>query len=254
MRLNEVLDRVEGLNKRFVYYLEAQGYIRPAKIRKERISRRDYSPEDLARIRDVWGYYRRGYTVQNAQQMVERGKELAAYVLLTVPDRRWAEIIDLLAAMERVQEASIVYGETANAVVRLSAPDDAEVYGVLNEVFDRAAVAGVPKILKVQTRFWREDEATRETSGRLRGLQAYLLIKVPAKHAGGVLEQLRELPGVAEASVIYGETDIVARVVAGDQDEFDDLIINQIQGLPAVESTRTFIVVSRLHWRRNETN
>jgi DNA-binding Lrp family transcriptional regulator len=251
LRLSEVLERVEGLNKRFVYYLEAQGYIRPAKIRKERISRRDYSPEDLARIRDVWGYYRRGYSVQNAQLMVERAKKLAVYVLLTVPDRRWAQTIDLLAGMERVQEASIVYGESANAIVRLSAPDDAEVYGVLNEVFDRALVAGVPQILKVQTRFSRQGEvAAAEKDGRSGGLQAYLLIKVPAKHAGGVLEQLKELQGVAEASVIYGETDIVARIVARDQDEMDDLIINQIQGLPAVESTRTFIVVGRLHWRR----
>ena len=70
------------------------------------------------------------------------------------------------------------------------------------------------------------------------------------KATNGMLEQLKEYPGVVEASVIYGETDIVARLEARDQDELDELIINQIQGLPAVESTRTFIVVGRLHWRR----
>ncbi len=81
-------------------------------------------------------------------------------------------------------------------------------------------------------------------------MQAYLLIKVPAKHAGGVLEQLKEFSGVAEASVVYGETDIVARLEVADQDELDDLILGKIQGLPSVESTRTFLVVGRLHWRR----
>lgn len=253
MQLSEVLARVEGLNKRFVYYLEAQGYIHPQKIRKERISRRDYSPEDLARIRDIWSYYRRGFSVQSAQQMVARARERDVFVLLTVPDKRWAESIDLLAGLDRVREASIVYGEAANAVVRVAAPDDAEVYAVLNEVFDRALVAGVPRIFKVERGFRREDGRQRGGgAGRLRGLQAYLLIKVPAKHAGGVLEQLRELPGVAEASVIYGETDIIARVAAETQDELDDLIMNRIQGLPAVESTRTFIVVGRLHWRRGD--
>ncbi|MHB1004894.1 MAG: Lrp/AsnC ligand binding domain-containing protein [Chloroflexota bacterium] len=250
MRLSDVLAQVEGLNRRFVYYLEAQGYIRPTKIQKARIARRDYSPEDAARIQDVWAYYRRGYSVQGAVEMVDQAQRLSAYVLLSVPERRWAETLDLLAGLDRVQEASIVYGETANAIARVAAPDDVEIYGVLNQVFDRELVAGVPRILKVRSRFVRS-KAASERAERTRGLQAYLLIKVPAKHAGGVLEQLKELPGVAEASVIYGETDIVARVVASNQDALDDVILNQIQGLPAVESTRTFIVVGRLQWRRD---
>ena len=81
-------------------------------------------------------------------------------------------------------------------------------------------------------------------------MQAYVLIKVPAKHAGGVLEDLRQLRGIREASVIYGETDIVAHLEVRDQDELDDLILNRIQGLASVESTRTFIVVGRMHWRK----
>ena len=43
MRLQEVLNGVEGLEKRFVYYLESQGYIHPEKLQKARIARRDYS-------------------------------------------------------------------------------------------------------------------------------------------------------------------------------------------------------------------
>jgi len=261
VRLGEVLAQVDGLNKRFVYYLEAQGYIQPAKVRKARISRRDYSPDDVARIRAIWAYYRRGYSVQSARDLVSQAERSAAYVLLAVPSRRWAKTLDVLAGLERVREASFVYGESADVVVRIAAPDDHEIFAVLNEVFDRAYVAGVPRILKVRESFVREPakpeppdgsaaEAGPGPAGRGRALQAYLLIKVPAKHAGGVLEQLKELPGVAEASVIYGETDIVARLAVRDQDELDDLVINQIQGLPAVESTRTFIVVGRMHWRR----
>lgn len=261
MRLGEVLAQVDGLNKRFVYYLESQGYIRPTKIRKTRISRRDYSADDVARIREVWSYYRRGYSVQGAQELVRQGARLAAYVLLSVPSARWASTLELLARFDRVREVSFVYGETANAIARIAAPDDHEVYAILNEVFDQAAIAGVPRILKVQRSFSRTPSDAERSAGRAAttgldqasggwGLQAYVLIKVPAKHAGGVLEQLKEFPGVAEASVIYGETDIVTRLVARDQDELDDLILNQIQGLPAVESTRTFIVVGRMHWRR----
>ncbi len=250
MRLSEVLAQVEGLNKRFVYYLEAQGYIQPAKVRKARIARRDYSPEDVARIRDIWSYYRRGYSVQSARELVRQSERLAAYVLLTVPTHRWRETLDLLARFERVREASFVYGETADVVIRLAAPEDGEIYAVLNELFDAADVAGVPRILKVRESFVRQSVGGDGEARRGRGMQAYLLIKVPAKQAGGVLEQLKELPGVVEASVIYGETDVIARLDVPDQDELDELVIDRIQGLPAVESTRTFIVVGKMHWRR----
>lgn len=248
-----MLSQVDGLNKRFVYYLEAQGYIRPAKMRKARISRRDYSAEDVAKVRELWAYYSRGYSVQAAQEMVRQSARLTAYVLLAVPSRRWSRALEVLSGMDRVQEVSFVYGESADAIVRVAAPDEREVYAVLNEAFDQASVAGVPRILKVQESFVRQAAAPRPGEAKAEGetsMQAYLLIKVPAKHAGGVLEQLKEFPGVAEASVIYGETDIVARLSVKDQDELDDLVLSQVQGLPAVESTRTFIVVGRMYWRR----
>lgn len=257
MRLSDVLAQVDGLNKRFVYYLEAQGHISPTKIRKARISRRDYSAEDLATIHDLWSYYRRGYTIQGARELVERSGALAAYVLFAVPSRRWREAIDLLAECEKVGEAALVHGESANAIVRIAAPDDHEIWAVLNQVFDHVGIEGIPRILKLDREgAFRRSGLDHERLGAdgsapsKAAMQAYLLIKVPAKHAGGVLEQLREFPGVAEASMVYGETDIVARVEAGDQESLDDLIINEIQGLPAVESTRTFVVVSKQHWRR----
>ena len=61
-----VVSAVDGLEKRFVHYLEAQGYIHPTKIQKARIARRDYSPADLERIRGIWRYYQRGISVQRA--------------------------------------------------------------------------------------------------------------------------------------------------------------------------------------------
>ena len=51
MKLGEVRAQVPGLPKRFVHYLESQGYIQPIKVKKERISRRDYTDEDLQTIK-----------------------------------------------------------------------------------------------------------------------------------------------------------------------------------------------------------
>ena len=84
-------------------------------------------------------------------------------------------------------------------------------------------------------------------------MRAYILIKVPAKQIDGIVEELKRFAGVIETSVIYGETDIVAHVLVDHQDELDDLIMNRIQTLPAVESTRTFIAVGGTHWRREES-
>lgn len=80
---------------------------------------------------------------------------------------------------------------------------------------------------------------------------AYVLITVPAKQLTGVLEQLRGFDGITEASVIYGETDIIAKVEVDNQEQLDELIIGRIQGLPQVEATRTFIAVSSLRWQRD---
>ena len=60
MKLGEVRAHVPGLPKRFVHYLESQGYIHPIKVKKERISRRDYTEEDLQTIKGAWEYYERG--------------------------------------------------------------------------------------------------------------------------------------------------------------------------------------------------
>jgi DNA-binding Lrp family transcriptional regulator len=253
VQLGDVLAQVDGLNKRFVYYLEGQGYIQPTKLRKARISRRDYSEDDVARIRAVWEYYRRGYSVLGAQELVRQAHRLAAYVFLAIPSARWRETLDLVRELPRVQSACFVYGQSADLILRVAAPDEHEVLRTLNALFDTGAVGGVPRILKVDSDFRRDEPATEAMNGATNGrrnMQAYLLIKVPAKQAGGVLERLRDEPGVIEASIVYGETDIVARVAGRDQDELDDLILNRIQGLPTVESTRTFFIVGNMRWSR----
>ena len=83
-------------------------------------------------------------------------------------------------------------------------------------------------------------------------MKAWILIKVPAKQIGGLVDELRSYPGVVEASAIYGETDVIAKVEVPDQDSLDELVLERIQSIAAVESTRTFIGVGSMHWRRDE--
>ncbi len=79
---------------------------------------------------------------------------------------------------------------------------------------------------------------------------AFVLIRVPAKQVDRTLDRLRSLDGIAEASAVYGETDIIAKIEVPDQPALDELVIRKIQSLPEVEATRTFLAVGGMHWAR----
>ena len=85
-------------------------------------------------------------------------------------------------------------------------------------------------------------------------MKAWVLIKVPAKQIGGLVDELRSYPGVVEASAIYGETDVIAKVEVPDQDALDELVLHRIQGIEAVESTRTFIAAGGMQWQRDASS
>jgi DNA-binding Lrp family transcriptional regulator len=263
MRLQEVLSAVDGLEKRFVHYLEAQGYIRPTKIQKARIARRDYSPTDLERIRGIWRYYQQGISIQRAYELVTRAAADGAYVFLPVPPRSWRSALALLQAADQVVESAAVYGETANVIARLRAPHESDVHSVLDRLFEARIIAGLPQVLRFGAdATWVRPPAPEPGNGPGTGgdtgrttrttMKAWILIKVPAKQIGGLVDELRSYPGVVEASAIYGETDVIAKVEVPDQDSLDELVLERIQSIAAVESTRTFIGVGSMHWRREE--
>lgn len=258
MRLQEVLSAVPGLEKRFVHYLEGQGYIRPAKIQKARIARRDYSPSDLERVRGIWSYYQRGISIQRAFELVTRPASEAAYVFFPVPAAHRRPAIDLLASDDNVTEAAAVYGESADMVAHLRLPHESDVYRALDRLFEQRIISGLPRILRHRTdAAWRRDstmggtgDATRTGTTSSSMIRAWVLITVPAKQIGGLLDELRGFPGIVEAAGIYGETDVIAKIEVDDPAALDELVVGRIQSIAAVESTRTFIGIGGLHWQR----
>jgi DNA-binding Lrp family transcriptional regulator len=279
MRLQEVLRGVAGLEKRFVHYLESQGYIHPRKLQKARIARRDYSEFDLERIRAIWSYYQRGISVQRAYELITRAAVDGAFVFFPAPAGRWREALQVLHSSEHVMEAAAIYGERANVIARLRAPHDSDVHAVLDRLVEERIIAGLPEVWRFAAgERWTPPSAADQASTRSATLprvrehstvealpaspgsrqtgggtmmRAWVLIKVPAKQIGGLVDELKSYPGVVEAAAIYGETDVIAKVEVPDQDALDELVIDRIQSLGAVESTRTFIAVGGLHWRRD---
>ena len=252
MRLGELLRRVPGLDKRFIYYLEAQGVIRPTRLPKARIDRRDYSEEDANRIARIWRHYRRGYALNVARDLAEQEAGAQAYAFLNTAPRAAAEALRALCEADRVVEAAVVYGEQADVVVRLEAGRDEDVYEALHAAFDRGLLSGPLTIIKTRRATASKERRGRPAQSRGAGMRAFVLLRVPAKQVDRTLDRLSELEGIAEASAVYGETDIIAKLEVPSQAELDELVIGRIQGMPEVEATRTFIVVGGLHWSRGE--
>lgn len=246
MELKEVIAQVPGLQKRFVYYLEAQGYIHPTKVRKHRISRRDYSQADLRIIREVWRYYQRGYAIQAAYDIVARRPRTLAYLTFQVPPSRWRETLQLLTTCPEVVEAAVVYASTLDFIVKTDTPEEGDIHYVVGPLLTRAGMSGAPTVWRILAH-WRNPQPKGGT------MQAYILMKVPGKDVERVLERLKDFPGIVEASTVYGEQDIIAKACVATQQELDTLVMDHIHNIPGVESTRTFIVITGLAWSRQQT-
>lgn len=81
-------------------------------------------------------------------------------------------------------------------------------------------------------------------------ITAYVLITVPAKHSGGVVEELQKYDAVKEAAAVYGETDVIAKIQAESLVEIDQLVMEKIQANSSVSVTRTFLAIKDLSWER----
>lgn len=248
MELKQVLEEVPGLTRRFVYYLEARGYIQPAKIRKQRIARREYSPQDLKVTQAVWGYYRRGYALQTAYELATTQQRVVTYVGVQVPFRSMATVMERLKECPQVVEVSPVLGASLDLLIKTDTPEVAEVYQSVVPVLAEMGITGLPDIFFAQERFQRLPHSS--PPGGPEAMLAYVLIRVPGKDVEQVMELLKGLEAVQEASTVYGETDIIAKVQTANQEDLDALVMSRIHSIPAVESTRTYLVVKHLHWAR----
>lgn len=78
---------------------------------------------------------------------------------------------------------------------------------------------------------------------------AFVLITVPANKSGDVVRMLMEKypEFVTEAAAVYGEADVIAKVETPSVQRLHQLVMDDIQNLPNVRVTRTFIIIPQLH-------
>jgi DNA-binding Lrp family transcriptional regulator len=74
---------------------------------------------------------------------------------------------------------------------------------------------------------------------------AYVLINTEIGSEEDVLSQLKQIPLVKEAHLVYGVYDIVALVEAPDLDKLKEAVTWKVRKLDKVRSTLTMIIVER---------
>jgi len=69
----------------------------------------------------------------------------------------------------------------------------------------------------------------------------YVLISVEPTKEVEVLKKLLEIPEVVEAHSLFGEYDIIAKVVSSSLEELSNLILNKIRTIDGIISTKTLM-------------
>lgn len=73
---------------------------------------------------------------------------------------------------------------------------------------------------------------------------AFVLINTEIGAEEEILQELRKIPNVKEAYVVYGVYDIIAKVEAENMDKLKEIISWKIRRLDRVRSTLTMLVVT----------
>jgi len=81
-------------------------------------------------------------------------------------------------------------------------------------------------------------------------VKAYVLFKVSSGSEMEICEKIMENNEVSEASILYGEYDIIAKVNAQDSDRIDS-VIEKIQTIPSIILTSTMIVAREYRGKMN---
>jgi DNA-binding transcriptional MerR regulator len=68
MKTSEVLQEVD-IPRHKLYYLEQKGYVTPKRIPMGDLEAREYSPEDLLKIKLIWKYLSKGFKHKVAYEM-----------------------------------------------------------------------------------------------------------------------------------------------------------------------------------------
>lgn len=167
--------------------------------------------------------------------------ETSAFVFLKVPALGSKGLVKRLHGLPWVKEAAAVYTEY-DVVAYLSGPA-AEVGDTMLDI------ASLPSITEQKILVFRpKGKGSQSHEGRpfpsTRSICAYVLVTIHTLDQGEVVENIRELDQCDYAYPLENKSLLIARVTADDIAVFDALIMERIQSVEGVASTRSYVVIN----------
>ncbi len=85
-------------------------------------------------------------------------------------------------------------------------------------------------------------------------VQAYILFKVSSGSERDVCKKIAELEEVCEASIIFGEYDLIARITAKDLQALENFLSRKIRKIPNILLTSTMIIAREYRGKAKRGN
>jgi DNA-binding Lrp family transcriptional regulator len=263
MKLREILQDPElsGLKKGFVYYLEAQKYIKPQKIQHGQVKRRDYSLDDLRLIKQMWTYHEHGISPARASTLLNKSppeipkipspqRSFLAFILLIYqsvsPAKETKKILRALRKIKGVQEVAGVYGNV-DIIVKVEVDSLPSLYELVHAQI--ASATGLKDtrsgtLIVIDSQFHWDHSKEFNVKGKT---LAFILFQALRNHTYSFLNKLKDFHEVLEAAVVYGEADIIAKVAVKDLAELTTLTRQKFLTLPGIGKVTTFVVPDPAH-------
>ena len=80
---------------------------------------------------------------------------------------------------------------------------------------------------------------------------AYVLFKVSSGTEREVCQKLIEFDEVVQADIVFGEYDVIAKIVTPDLDKLEEFVSSKVRNVPNVLVTSTMIISREYKGKRN---
>ena len=189
-------------------------------------------------------------------------QSVSAVLFLESKALQSGRVVELLRrAYPEVIEAAAVYSETD--VIGLVSASQGRLGDILLELMQRR-IPDFDREYGLETLFSIDDIRVSLIAGKLAlyrenlmslngQVGAYVLVQTDERQGtqSQVLRGLARCEGVILAAALIANRDVFVKVVAPNKISFDDKIMNQIQAVPGVKTTQSFIIINDKYFIRN---
>ena len=196
---------------------------------------------------------------------MNKDNHLTAFMFFESKALQSGRVVNLLRnEYPEIQEAAAVYSET-DVIGRVSAPKERLGTIILDlmqqEIRDNDTEHGIDTMFRIDAvqSFLVTGKVTfqKENPSEINeNVCAYVIVQTERNQGTQpqVLRGLATCEGVVYTAALVANNDIMVKVQAPNKVSFDNKIMAQIQAIPGVKTTQSFIIINNMHFVRTDSS